>query len=481
MAERSRLDTELLQRNRELLALSDIARALNQAHGVTEILDRAVDRVTDVMRVDAALVRLVDGEDLVLAVQRGLSEQFVAELARIRIVGSTSGQAVLRREPVVATDLVGREDGAHGITKEEGLVSILIVPLAVNGRVLGILGAMSRQPRHFLENEVRLLDTLAVEIGVAVENARLYEIECQRLLSLQELDRLKTDFVLTISHELRTPMAIAMASLDGLWNNWERIDDYRRRAYVSIGRQGAKRLKRLLEKLLLVSRIETSAFTLRIEPIDLRDAFDEAIASIQGPQRDQIAGDLEKIASQEGGESSRMNPLRHAQPFRQIQVDVPDPSPVVFADRIALTEVLGNLIDNALKYSAAGSLVRVGVSLVPSASGAEAGALAGGWDGRLEARLSIADEGIGIAPADMSRLFRRFERIDQTVRSSTGTGLGLYICRQLVEGMGGRVWAESAPDEGSTFTVALRATEPAHASGDESEYPKPEDYQVAVR
>jgi len=125
---------------------------------------------------------------------------------------------------------------------------------------------------------------------------------------------------------------------------------------------------------------------------------------------------------------------------RSIEAELPADLPPVRADRARLGDVITSLVENAIRYSAAPARVTV------SAERRKCGVV-----------VAVHDRGIGIAPEDMPRLFQRFERIDRTVRSQTGTGLGLYISRRLVEVMGGRIWAESELGTGSSFYVQLAA------------------------
>ena len=418
IAEESRLERELLHRNRQLTALSDIARALKQAVGLDEVLHRAVDCVVDVLQVEASMVRLVDGDRLLLATHRGLSAEFVAEFEYLSIDGSTSGLAVRLGEPQVIDDCATDPRIVHPAVAREGIVSVALLPMVANGKVVGVLNALSRRPRRFTQDDVGLLAMVATEIGIAVENARLYEAERRCSLALEELNRLKTDFVLNISHELRTPMAIVKGSLDALQSNWHAIDESRRRTYVALGWQGAGRLKRLLEDLLLVSRIETSPLVSHLEAVELPPLVQQAVSAVLAEH-----------------------------PGRQVDVLLPADLPPVLADHAAVGRILLSLLDNAVKYSPADTPISL------------SGEVVGG-----EARVSVVDRGSGIAPEAMSRLFQRFERLDPTVRPNPGIGLGLYTCRQLAESMGGRVWVESVPRQGSTFTVALRVA-PAKGSG----------------
>src|SRR5207244_5662062 len=129
---------------------------------------------------------------------------------------------------------------------------------------------------------------------------------------------------------------------------------------------------------------------------------------------------------------------------RPIEAALPDDLPPVHADRARLGDVLSNLVENAIRYSAAPSPVTVSAERR-----------------NCQVVVAVHDRGIGIAPEDMPRLFQRFERIDRTVSSHTGTGLGLYISRRLVQVMGGRIWAESELGAGSSFYVQLAAGNPA--------------------
>ena len=408
--------TELERRRREIAALHDVARSINQSLDAGDVLRAAVDAIAGAITADGVLIRTLDASTgrLTLAAAIGLSAP-VAEAFRVLEFGrGASGHAVLANAPLVVEDARDDRRLSDGITAREGLRSLAVVPIHARASLLGTVAIFTRTPRRFRPDELALLQSIADQVGVALENVRLYAAEQRRAAELERLNRLKTEFVGTVSHELRTPMTVVKTSYDALLRDWDRLSNERRVEYLRIGRAGADRLRRLLENLLLVSGIEDDRVQLRLAPVALQPVVDEVVAE-----------------------------LRRRQP-RQIQAALPIDLPHVHADRARLGDVLSCLVENAARYSAAPSAITISAERRNG-----------------DVVLAVHDRGIGIAPEDMPRLFKRFERIDRTIRSHTGTGLGLYISRRLVEVMGGRIWAESELGAGSSFYVQLAAGNPA--------------------
>ena len=408
--------TELERRRREIAALHDVARSINQSLDAGDVLRAAVDAIAGAITADGVLIRTLDASTgrLTLAAAIGLSAP-VAEAFRVLEFGrGASGHAVLANAPLVVEDARDDRRLSDGITAREGLRSLAVVPIHARASLLGTVAIFTRTPRRFRPDELALLQSIADQVGVALENVRLYAAEQRRAAELERVNRLKTEFVGTVSHELRTPMTVVKTSYDALLRDWDRLSNERRVEYLRIGRAGADRLRRLLENLLLVSGIEDDRVQLRLAPVALQPVVDEVVAE-----------------------------LRRRQP-RQIQAALPIDLPHVHADRARLGDVLSCLVENAARYSAAPSAITISAERRNG-----------------DVVLAVHDRGIGIAPEDMPRLFKRFERIDRTIRSHTGTGLGLYISRRLVELMGGRIWAESELGAGSSFYVQLAAGNPA--------------------
>jgi signal transduction histidine kinase len=250
--------------------------------------------------------------------------------------------------------------------------------------------------------------------GVVSRASRRLHRQSEELAGLEArriVDRFTTELVSVVSHELRTPLTALVGFSELLLTTSG--DEAEQREWVEHMHAAAKRLTTLVEDLLDVSRIEEGRLELRRQPVDVRAAVNLALA------------DFRRHASGHRFEERYLEPL-----------------PPLLADPDKLTQVLTNLISNAIKYSPMGGPVTI--------SARAAGATVS---------LSVADQGLGLPPGELPRIFERFHRIqDEARRQIPGTGLGLYITRRLVELHDGRIWAESAgPGGGSTFHVELPA------------------------
>lgn len=332
-----------------------------------------------------------------------------------------------RGEPVVVEQ--AGDAGAAGLVECLGLTSALLIPLFLHDALVGaILVGWAGAPHRFRSSEMDIARGVSRLVGVALQNARLYrdttrqaernaqlyEREREAVLRLQELDQLRNDFVSTVSHELRTPLTGIKGFTDTLLNYWERMDDGRRVEMVRRINASSSRLERLVHDLLFVSGIESGVLPVRRGVVELHPLIEGAVQEVEAKYRGQ-----------------------------EIQARAAAPPLTVLADPHRLQQVLVNLLDNAVKYSPEGRPIRVR------------------WRraGRA-ARISVADLGAGINPADYVRLFTRFGKLDRTPRPGQGgTGLGLYISKSLIETMGGRIDVCSRLGWGSVFTVTVPLAE----------------------
>jgi signal transduction histidine kinase len=286
------------------------------------------------------------------------------------------------------------------------------------GAPLGMLIGIDAQSRPFEPRAVAEAQALAALLGLHLERLELLRRHAQLEQSLSEqraanerLERMsqtKSDFVSTVSHEFRTPLTTILGNSEMIQDDGVTIAEVREFA-VEINKAG-QRLKGMIEDMLDLDRMEAGMLNLRRERLDLNALVGEAVAQIR------------PITS------------RHA--FR-LQLD--DAMPPLMADRDKLVQVVTNLVSNAIKYSPDGGEIRV-------VTAREA----------RHARVSVIDQGMGIPPDALDRVFERFTRVETgQTRSIQGTGLGLPIVRQLVRLHGGRVWAASQLGRGSTFHVTL--------------------------
>jgi PAS domain S-box-containing protein len=240
----------------------------------------------------------------------------------------------------------------------------------------------------------------------------------------RRLEQLKADFIATVSHELRTPLAaVHGAAKTLLRDDVDLAHDVSLQLLALVSEQ-SDRLARMVEDILLASRLESPELELATEQVDVGELAADAIAAARMQAGDQLTFEL----------------------------DVPASLPPVPADRDKLRQVLVNLVGNAAKYSPAGGRIEVAVTVD---------------DGHVA--VLVRDEGLGIAPTEQSLIFEKFYRADANMtRGVSGSGLGLYISRELVHRMGGTISVESQPGEGSTFVVTLPAAAPGARTGREA-------------
>ena len=237
-------------------------------------------------------------------------------------------------------------------------------------------------------------------------------VTLQDMTSLNELEKMRAEFLGMVSHELRAPLTSIKGSVDTLLESFNSLDSAEMVQFLRIIKSQSDRMRDLISDLLDVARIETGMLSVTPEPVEVGDLVDEAKNTF-------LTG---------GGR-------------RNFKIDMELDLPWVMADRRRVVQVLCNLLSNAARYSPEPSAIRVNASL-----------------GDDCVAISVADEGRGVSPEEMPFLFRKFSRnIGQGVeREAPDTGLGLAICKGIVEAHGGRIWAESdGAGQGSTFTFTL--------------------------
>jgi len=291
---------------------------------------------------------------------------------------------------------------------------------------------------------------------------RVYELEALAdHKALHEMELLKAELLATVSHELRSPLASVKGYAATLLRHERRISREERHEFLLAIKEASDRLEAVIERLLEISQLETGAITLLRSPVDLAYLIREAITSVE--RRLEAPGEE---ASRPEGQSRYIFTLRLLDRFGMPTRD----EPIIQADRNRLREVLDNLLENAIKYSPEGGTIEVVVRpLVASSQASRSRTAAGKSDyerksgshpsvprSRQMVEICVRDNGIGIPTAHLERIFDRFHRVDtRLTREVNGIGLGLAICKRIVELHGGMIWAESEIGIGSTFHVWL--------------------------
>jgi len=294
----------------------------------------------------------------------------------------------------------------------EEIKAALIVPLKIENKLTGILLVGEKLSGDiFDEPELEVLAVLSNQVAISLENARLYEELASSNAQLMQASRLKSQFLASMSHELRTPLNSIIGFSKVLLNRLDGDLTERQETYIRSVHNSGTHLLQLINGILDFSRIEAGKLEMVSEELDLHDVIDECIESSV--------------------------PLARGKQLK-VEKSVPLELPRVVADRTKVKQILLNLLSNAIKFTAQGRIV-VGVVAEPEVL-----------------HLSVADSGIGIREEDLARLFEPFQQLDNPVaRGAGGTGLGLAISKKFVELHGGRVWAESRENQGSTFHFTL--------------------------
>ena len=425
------------------------------------------------------------------------------ESGQIARVFNNSEPLLLRTIPEEYLDELEHFGAARVAVEGIGTRSLMLVPIIARGETLGILTLGSRRPDRFDEHDLDLAQELAGRAGVAMDNAGLvgelrhraqaaqalefvgdgvflvgeddvvllWNPAAARITGIPEaevvgstaetvladwplgqgerpqtfpvegphrelwlsltaaefphgtvyafrdlteeraVEQLKSDFVSTVSHELRTPLAAIYGAAMTLQRGDVELNDAQEAGMLEVISGESERLARIVNDILLASRLDSGAATVEITRTDAAELARAVLAAAEA----------------------------HLPPGIELALTVPEPGPQVAADPDGLRQVLVNLVENAVKYSPNGGLVEL--ELEPT-------------DGRV--RFVVRDRGLGIPASEHERIFEKFFRLDPNLaRGVGGTGLGLYISREIVRRMGGRIRVESRPGSGSTFSFDL--------------------------
>jgi len=398
-----------------------VSNSLASTHELKELLDTALNTVTQLFDpADAGIIFSHLPEEALVANsavgfgEEALNLRFQVGEGLVGRTFATASGAVLNSPESVREALANIYRGDHVIMLETAgktsPQSAICAPLIFRGTSMGaILLIGLRSSPVFQPEDLQLLQAVANQIAVGIENARLAK-EASQAEALREADRLKSEFVSTVSHELRTPLASIKAYATALLRQDVARDEGTVREYLQTIDEEGDRLRELVDNLLDMSRIEAGALRLDKRPTSIARIVRKTIQE-----------------------------LRVRSGIHRLEVNCPEDLPLVTADAGRLQRVLHNLIENAIKYSPEGGEITI---------------CAEAEDGIVQ--VSVLDEGIGIDPEHRDKIFERFYRTDNVLtRQVGGSGLGLAICRGIIEAHGGRIWAEGRKEKGAAFHFTL--------------------------
>lgn len=408
-AEAERLRDELGHRVDVLETANRCARALGSSLELDEAFGAFIRELRGLVPFERTAIVLVEDETATTMATAGRGAGEVFPPGNTDPIRGSLLERVLDGKIVVRRDLTKRDYPADERLLALGLRSELVAPLLLGARTIGMLSLSRERPDAFSEDEIELVALLGRLVATAVQNIRAYEAERRRVEEMARLSQLRADFVSLVSHELRSPMAAVIGAARTLQDRWRMLSAAQRESFLALIGDETSRLAELVGDVLDTSRIEAGTFSYRFEEVDLARVVDEAVETAVLAQRE-----VRVVGSVVG----RIPPIR--------------------GDRARLRQVLGNLIDNAVKYSPEGGEVRVSAA---AANGA--------------VRIAVRDAGPGIPDDQQLRIFEKFGRAEVDGGSKPGTGLGLFIARSIAEAHGGSLDVSSDAEPGSTFTLTL--------------------------
>ena len=420
-------EREVSERAAELITINNITQALATQLDKEPLIQLVGEQIRDLFHASIAYVSLLDRTNMILRFPYTYGEE---AQPRPFGVGLTS-QIIRSGQPLLINENMDRNRARLGIEQVgRQSASYLGVPIPSGGEVAGVISVQSTDEEgRFTDADQRLLSTIASAVGVALHNAKLFEEARLARAAAEEADAAKSSFLSTVSHELRTPLTSVLGfakiirrrlqeRLFPLISGEDRkVEQAKQQVIENLGVvvSEGERLTKLIDDVLDLAKIEAGKFTWNMAAVSVKDVVDRAVAA-----------------------TASLFEAKKLQLERDIEPDLP----AVTGDQDRLIQVVINLISNAVKFTDQGSIK----------------CTARRDNGELV--VSVTDSGIGIAPADQPKVFEKFKQVGDTLTDKPkGTGLGLPICKEIVEYHGGQIWVESIPGQGSTFSFTLPIAE----------------------
>jgi signal transduction histidine kinase/CheY-like chemotaxis protein len=409
----------LQKQNERLSAAAEIGRLVTSTLDLDTIFNRTVNLLSERFGFSHAAVFLVEEGSANVALREATGAAGAEMKARRHTLPinmrSLVGQVTSNGEAAMINDTAADQNYRRNPLLPETRAEC-VIPLRVGNRIIGVLDIHAPTAGAFSRDDLSVLQILADQIAIAIDNARSYELAQQAVREMREIDRVKTQFLANMSHELRTPLnsiigfsRVILKGIDGP------ISDLQRQDLTAIYNSG-QHLLGLINDMLDLAKIEAGKMDMSFEETNVGEIVTSVMSTASGLVKDK--------------------PIRLTQ-------KVPEVLPSVRADPIRVRQVLLNLLSNAAKFTEQGDIL-VEAAAQHDAAGIE------------EVMVRVTDTGPGISEEDQSKLFQAFSQVDDSpTRRTGGSGLGLSISQQLIQLQGGRIGVHSEVGKGSTFFFTL--------------------------
>lgn len=414
----SMTDKALTDKVEELSALQRIDRELNATLDLNRAMQVTLEWAIRRTNSSAGLIGLLENEEQMrVLASYGYSKELanfkdglipVEEMPLLR-------KALQTRQPVIINAGEAEEEV---LCLREGARAVLAIPIEREGKITALLVLESTKEGAYRQDSLHFLTRLADHASIAIANAQLYA-------EVQKANQTKSEFISFVAHELKTPMTSIRGYTDLLAKGVVGELNENQANFLNTIRKNVERMRRLVEDLLEISRLEAGRLELNLERVDLRSVVEELIETFSNQIKEKN---------------------------QTLTTDIPEDLPPLWADRMRLSQILTNLISNAHKYTPEGGRIEV-----------IAREALNEWDPngpKHVVHIMVRDNGLGMSEEDQRKVFQKFFRSeDARAREAPGTGLGLHLTKYLVEMHGGRIWFESKLNEGTTFHFTIPVAE----------------------
>ncbi|NOR47234.1 MAG: GHKL domain-containing protein, partial [Methanosarcinaceae archaeon] len=360
---------------------------------------------------EAGRIYLIDEEsdEIVLHAHKGISDEILEKVRRVplsepNVTAAMTSKDVFIKEPGCSEEIIEQE-------KKYGIEKAITIKLQARDKVIGFVNVTLPADHEILEEDALVLESVGKQVGIVIENLRLFNETEKAYEELKSLDRMKDEFLSNVSHELQTPL-VSIGGYSEVLNAGAlgALNEGQKKAADAIMRN-ADKLERLINSILYLSIEESGKMKYTFKPLQIADVIEHSVLDM-----------LPQIKNNNLG----------------IKKQVPDNLSLIKGDEKKLMQVISNLIDNAIKFTPSGDIT---ISAHED-------------DDKLH--IAVSDTGIGMPQEETNNLFKRFYQVDaSTTRKYGGTGLGLYISKLIAEAHNGKIWAESEKGVGTTIHVTL--------------------------